>query len=157
MTATVELEEPTCRIVSERNVIVAVWRDAPTVSQIRAVTRVGRARRAIHQDGVVLVNIIVSGTPSFPEEVREEIKKIYQANLFSLGACHVVLVPGLAGVATRAFLGTVSLLRSTNNPSRIVGDLESALLWVQSCATASGESWRHAELVELFGHARGAA
>lgn len=154
--ATVELEEPTCRIVAERNVVVAVWRDAPTVSQVRAVGRVGRARRVVHQDGIVLVNVIVSGTPSFPEEVRAEIKELYRANHFALGACHVVLVPGLAGVATRAFLGTVSLLRRTNNPSRIVGDRESAVLWLLECATSRGEPWKRAELVELLDRAQAA-
>jgi hypothetical protein len=148
-TYSVELDEPTCRIVTARNVVIALWLDAPVVSQIQAIARVGRARKSKYPRGVVMVNVIVSGRPNFTQDVRDEVARLYQANLFALGACHAVLVGGLAGVATRAFLATVSLLRRSSAPSRVTGDVDSTVAWVH--AQANGvEPWAAPEIRALF-------
>jgi hypothetical protein len=152
MSLVIELDEPTCRIATERNVVIARWLDAPTLTQIQAVGRVGRARRAKYQDGIVLVNLIVSGKANFTQDVRDEIGRLFQANHFTIGACHVVLVPGLAGVATRAFLATVSLIARAKNPSRVVSTVDAAAEWVVERTKANGaERWHHTQVLDVFG------
>ncbi len=146
---TIELDEPTCRVVTARNIVVARWLDAPRVAHIQAIARIGRQRKAKYPRGVVMTNVIVTGRPDFTQEVRDEVAKLYEANLFALGACHAVLVGGLAGVATRAFLGTVSLLRRSSSPSRVTSDLDSTAAWVHAQANAV-ESWNSSEVRELF-------
>lgn len=148
-----ELEEPTCRIATSKNLVIARWMDAPTVTQIQAVGRVGRARRAKYQDGIALANLIVTGKPNFTQEVRDEIGRLFQANHFTLGACHVVLVPGLAGVATRAFLATVTLIARAKNPSRVVSTLDVAADWVVDRANVGAERWTRHEVLALFDEA----
>ncbi|CAN5584433.1 hypothetical protein BH09MYX1_BH09MYX1_54120 [soil metagenome] len=153
MTDSIELDEATCRIITSRNLAVALWRDAPAIGQVTAVGRVGRGLRLKYQNGTVLTNVIVSGKANFSEEVRDEVARLYEANHYALGACHAVLVGGLAGVATRAFLGTMSLLRRSQTPSRVVGDLDMAARWVHERAIAGGEVWQVAEVRRFFDRA----
>jgi hypothetical protein len=110
MTITV-IEHGTLRLVTERNVVVAAWRDAPSVAQLNAVERAGRVACVRYAGKTTLVNLILSGTPNFSGEVRAEVARMNGlTDLFPIAAAHVVLVPGIVGTTVRTFLYTSMFL-----------------------------------------------
>ena len=116
------------RIVVSRNIQVNLWLDAPQPEQVRVFSRTGAVQARRHPRGAALVNLMVSGTPSFSEEVRDGIVKLMkEPDTFRLGAAHVVLLDGFSGTAVRAFLSTVMLIGRPPIPNKVFGDAESAI------------------------------
>jgi hypothetical protein len=144
--------EPTCRIATARNLVVYSWRDAATLEQIRASGRVSRAMARKHPRGTGSLHIIAGGIPRFSDEVRAEAAKIRgDPSLSSLGVAEVVLVTGLAGVAARGFVSTVTLLGRAARPRKVFSDVPSAAAWLAPKLNAGGESWTAAELELVAG------
>jgi hypothetical protein len=138
------------RIVASRNIQVNVWLDAPTPEQVRVFSRIGAAHSRRHPRGAALINIMVSGTPSFSEEVRDGIVKLMKLpDMFRLGAAHVVLLDGLTGSAVRTFMSTVMLIGRPPIPNKVFGDAESAAAWLAPLLTQGPEPWTRVEIVQL--------
>lgn len=152
--STTVIDHGTLRLVTERNVVVAAWRDAPSVAQLNAVERAGRAAGARYASKTALVNLILSGTPNFSSEVRAEVARMNGlTDLFQVGAAHVVLVPGLVGTTVRTFLSTSMLLVKPHAPTRVFGDAEPAARWLSELLRPPGEPWTAAQLTALFARA----
>ncbi len=143
-------EETTFRFTRVRNVAVAAWRDAPTVSQLRLFERLGHAMNAPYPNGTALFNVVLSGKPDFSAEVRAETARVSAlSNMFVLATAHVVLVEGLVGAAVRAFLATSNLIGKPATPTKVFGSTSLAADWVLSRLAPSGEAWTKEELVAL--------
>lgn len=123
-------QQDTLRIVTAGNLVIASWFDAPTLEQMRAFRRASQALKQRHPEGTAMVNLIVTGTPRFSAEVREEAALQQKDALHNLGAAHVILVGGLVGTAVRGFLGTMILLGRSKNPTRVFGDVAPASAWL---------------------------
>jgi len=142
---------PQVELIASRNLALAIWRDAPTIEVLREVSRAGRALAKQQPNGSGLVNLLVSGTPRFSEDVRAEVVKIARdATLYPLGIARVFLVPGLAGVAVRAFLNTVTLVAGpSSRPLRAFTTLEDAAAWLAPKLEVGGQRWTPAEILAL--------
>lgn len=144
------IEEGTLRMLVERNLVVAAWREAPTVAQLRALERAGRSLEDQLPGKNVLLNLMISGTPNFSAEVREEAIRLSGVpDIFSLAAAHVILAQGLVGTAVRAFLSTVVLLSKPPTPTKIFGDKTPATTWLMEHLKASGEPWSRDQILSL--------
>jgi hypothetical protein len=142
--------DATFRIYSARNIQVNLWADAPTVEQMRAFGRIGTAHARRHPRGAALLNLMLSGTPSFSEEVRDETVRLMKLqDMFRLGAAHVVLLDGFKGTAVRAFISTVMLIARPPVPNKVFGDAESAAAWMLPMLAPGAEAWTAVEIVSL--------
>ncbi len=147
--------DSTFRIVTSRNVQVNVWSDAPTLEQMFVFGRTGAAHARQHPRGTALINLIVSGTPSFTEPVRAEaIKLVKESAIFSLGAAHVILVSGFAGTAVRAFMSTAIMVGRPNRPNKVFGELAPAAAWLAPLLTKGAQPWSSAALMALVAQIR---
>ena len=110
----------------------AVWRGPPGLVQLNALAITGESLfKRLSQKSVTL-NMMASGSPRFSEEARQRTAQItLEAETYSAGVAHVVLLPGLAGLTVRTFLRTVALLSSgTRRPVKTFSELEPAATWV---------------------------
>ncbi len=142
------------------NLMIAVWHDAPTSDQLRRLEALALDREVDDASALLLVNLVISGTPRFDYDVREQVGRlIKEGRSFRLGTAHVVLVPGLAGVATRAFLSAYLLLsRGAAGPVRLFTEIEPAAKWGASLLDERAPGvWTAAELADTLKQAREAA
>ncbi|MFO0760267.1 MAG: hypothetical protein U0359_27545 [Byssovorax sp.] len=147
---TIVHEDPTLRIAVARNVLVSVWSDAPTVEQMRAFGNAGRALyRARGGDGG-LINAVLRGTPRFSDGVRDEAVRLSREIMLPRGVVHLILVEGLAGAATRAFLSTVVLLARPKIPTRVSSDARDACAWLAPLLTVGAERWTTQSLLDVY-------
>lgn len=107
-------------------VVAAVWMDAPKLEQMKIFARHSRAVSRAH-DGSALFNLVIDGTPSFDSAVRAEAEALTRESVNRRGALHVILVDGLRGAATRAFLSGLVMLRQSSTPTKVVADVPTAL------------------------------
>jgi hypothetical protein len=142
---------PQVEVIASRNLAVVVWRDTPTLEVLREITRAGRTLAKQQPNGSGLINLFVSGTPRFSEDVRAEVVKIARdATLYPLGIARVFLLPGLAGVAVRAFLNTVTLVAGpSSRPLRAFTKLEEAAAWLAPKLEVGGQRWTPEEILAL--------
>ena len=141
-------EDETNRHAVEKNVHLVVWFDAPNVEQMFEYGRCADAVAKRNPSGSALLNLVVDGMPRFSGEVREAAKKHTQKGLHTVGAAHVILVPGLLGSAVRGFLGTTVLLGRPKNPTKVFGDLDAATCWMLGrLHDAGGPRWSADDLL----------
>lgn len=142
---------PQVETSASRNLLVFAWFDVPSVAVTREVARVARTVAKKHPSGSGLMNVFLGGTPRFSDEVRAEIVKIdHDPSLFPLGIARVILVPGLAGVAVRVFLNTVTLLaRQPLRPVQAFSGFSQAAAWLAPRLESGGEAWTAQEIVAL--------
>src|SRR2546428_8586344 len=104
-----------------RNLVIGVWREAPTVAQLRLVDT--QARRAGSVAPVGYINAILSGSGRFPPEVRAEVARhARDSTLARAGIAHLVLLPGWQGPAARAFVRGAIALAQSPYPNRVFRD-----------------------------------
>lgn len=139
-------EDGTFRIVLCENVLAAVWFDAPNEGQMREFRRVSVAMQKDHPKGTSLLNIVCDGTPRFQPGVRDEAARLMKERIHKLGSAHVVLVDGLRGSATRAFLNTAILVGRPRAPARVFAELPPAVTQVHSWLARGAATWTAAEL-----------
>ena len=124
-------KDETLTVAFAPRLIVAVWRDAPTFPQMLRLRAASEEQRRRAADGAALLNLVLSGTPSFSNDVRKEATSQTQATSgWGIANAHVVLVDGFRGVAVRSFFGTMMLLARTDVPTKVFGELETAVRWV---------------------------
>jgi len=116
---------------SERNLTIARWDGVPTVDQLRAIGAANDAIATTHPGGGGLLNVVIGGTPRFDEALRTEAMRLARIEgARGLGAAHVVLVPGLAGMTVRTFFSTLTLVSQPKSPTRTFDDLDAAASWL---------------------------
>lgn len=147
--------DPTLTIAVADNLQISVWRDAPTLAQMRAFSRAAHDVRRVHSRGAALFNAVLSGTPRFTDEVREEARRLTMEGEFTLGVAHVILVGGLGGVAARAFLATVVLLGRPREATRVFGEVPAAASWLaaQLALAAEGPRWTGKMIADAYDRA----
>ncbi len=106
----------------EGKLLVAGWFDAPRIEHMLKVEEVAKA----HGHELALCNAVVRGKPRFTEDVREAGIRMVRRNAFRAGSAHLILVEGLAGAATRAFLGMILLVGKANQQARVFGETDAA-------------------------------
>lgn len=144
--------DATFRIVTHGIVMFAVWRDAPTEDQMRALGRTSRVFAREHALKTALWNVVLSGKPSFAEAVRSEVNaQTADASLSSLGRAHVVLIDGFTGAAVRAFIGASILASRPKAPTKVFGDLATAATWLAERVAGIAGAPDAAELTRLHG------
>lgn len=124
--------EDTFRMVQLGCVIVNVWLDAPTHEQMQVYATTAR-RLSAHHQGTYLLNVAIDGTPRFDARVRDEAARLTAEAVNARGTCHVVLVAGFRGAATRAFLSSLLLLQRTRSRTTVVADLPAAVQHACGC------------------------
>ena len=153
--AEIFFENETARISIDRNVVVAAWFQEPRVpKELREMERAGKKVSSKHKSGGVLFNVILSGKPSFSEEVRTEVNRITSDDtLYTAATAHVILVEGFIGSAVRAFLATALVVSRTKTPNKTFTDVASAAKWVnERLAAAKIEGWTEGDLAAFVGH-----
>ena len=152
MPETIAFENETARIAYDRNVAVTVWFDAPRTSlALLEMEKVGKKLLAAHKEETALLNVIVSGTPSFSEEVRKEVTRIMADDtLFARASAHVILVEGFVGSAVRAFVSTALVLSRTTTPNKVFGDLDGAASWLTQRLDKGPVAWSPGDLVGMM-------
>jgi hypothetical protein len=149
-------EDDVLSLVGSKNVRVAIWRDAPTLAQMKEVDRAARALARENPAGTGWVNLVVDGVPRFTQDVREEVGRLTRENTpNALANAHVILLDGFRGVAVRAFFSTVLLVTRSAVPFRAFGDIESASRWMAPLLAPSGVTWDAQSLAAVVAEARG--
>ena len=141
--------DPTLTVYALGNLCIAVWRDAPKKGQVAMVQHSFFSQAGKHGH-LALVNLIVSGTPNFTEDTRQEAKALQHDKRGKIHAtAYVILVGGFAGAATRAFISGVTLLTRTKSHTRVFADIPSSVRWLEGeIPKVPGVSWRIGELLE---------
>ena len=112
------------------HLFVAVWDNAPELSQMEAMAEYGRAFESGH-GAAALVNIAASGRPSFSDDVRRiSVELTRDPMLFQLARAHVILMTGFTGIAVRSFINTFLLLGNPPRPTRMVASIDDAAAWL---------------------------
>ena len=144
MRGDVVFENETARIAALDNVLVVRWADAPrTTFELKEFEKAGKRIASEFDKRAVFANVIVSGTPSFSQEVRDEVARLTSSPMFHLGTAQIILVDGLAGVAVRAFLSTAFLLSRAKAPNKVFGDLRRGIDWMHARLGDGPVSWTH--------------
>ena len=142
MDETVAFENETARIATRDNVLVVRWADAPrTTVELKEFAKTGKLVADRFGKRAVFANVIVSGTPSFSQEVRDEVARLTATPMFHLGTAQIILVQGLAGVAVRAFLSTAFLVSRAKAPNKVFGDLTYGIDWMHARLREGPVSW----------------
>ena len=152
MPETVAFENAVARFTHDRNVAVAAWFEAPRTSvELLEMEKVGKKLLSQYKEETALFNVIVSGTPSFSEEVRKEVTRITSDDtLFAKASAHVLLVEGFVGSAVRAFVSTALVLSRTKTPNKVFADVDGAATWVKTKLDGGPVVWMPGDLVGLM-------
>lgn len=142
-----DVQDSTLSLACVRGLVIAVWRDAPTGGQLRELRRAMEEARERFET-TALINLVLSGTPSFSAEVRDESARLTRDNDWTLGTAHIVLVDGFTGVAVRSFFSTMLLLGRPKVPTKVFGSLEDGCVWLEAILRSSDMPWTAASLAD---------
>ena len=145
----IRYDDGVCRLTQAGNLLVATWFDAPNVEQMREFRRTSVAMQKDHPQGTAMVNTICDGTPRFMPGVRDEAVALMKERIHRLGAAHIVLVDGLRGSATRAFLTTVILVGRPRAPSRVFAEIAPAVEQMNAWLARGATPWTLPDLRTL--------
>lgn len=132
------LENDRCVLATVRNVGLAGWRGAPSAQTfVRGTRWDARFLRVSQRRAGAL--IVVTGRPDFADDTRRAANKLAsEPKIFELGFAHVILMPGLAGSAVRAFISTVLLVARPPAPAKVFANSRDAVAWLASALSAHG-------------------
>ena len=116
--------------IQRANALLMAWYDAPQPGHMLTVLRLMRETHEQSGARIGFMQFIVRGTPAFSEQVREEgVKMVVESTAHVAASAHVLEVPGLIGVATRAFLSTLLLAGRARAPARVFRGIDDATPW----------------------------
>lgn len=142
---------PSLRLSTSRNLLIGEWRETPVVEDVAAIERGSRSLNRQYA-GCGILNLVLRGTPRFTDDVRAALVRLNaDPTAFALGSARVLLIPGLAGVAVRAFLNTVQLVSRPTRPVQVFGDPRVAAAWLAPKIALPGVRWSHEEIDALVG------
>jgi hypothetical protein len=129
---TTEFQDEILHLVAGPRIIVAAWRDAPTMVHMKPLWDLNAAiRRRLGDDHVAYANVVLSGTPLFSSEVREEVTALSRDyGSRGIAQANLILLEGFAGTAVRAFLSTMNLIARTKAPVKVFGTREETEHWL---------------------------
>jgi hypothetical protein len=134
-------------IARARTVAFVGWRGTPRAEDVAEWHRLGTTLEKAHPRSTACVDLVLTGTPSFTEDVRREAQSLAaDRGIFHLGFVHVLLMPGFAGVAVRGFIGTILHISRPHAPTKVVGSIADASSWLAPKLSAQG--WTERELAE---------
>lgn len=136
----------TLSLIAVRNVLFAVWREAPTLRHLEKLFEQTQATRSQWPKGGALVDLILTGTPRFSNEVRKEAVRQFRAEPRDLCSAHVILLRGLSGVAVRAFFNGVIMLARPVAPAGVFSSQDEAAKWMMPHMARGTPSWTCSEL-----------
>lgn len=142
-------------MVVHRNLLALAWYDAPRPGHLLEVLRT--VEDLHRRNGFYgLLNVVVRGTPSFPEQVREEGRRLIQETTGWGGVtAHVMEVEGFAGTAARMFLSTMMLVgRGRSSNAQFFGDHHTGCEWLAPRLTKPERPWSIAELENVYADLR---
>lgn len=143
-------EDATFHVATCQNLVAMLWCEAPTAEQLRAFERIGRRVGRASKGTGVLWNVMLRGTPRFSEEARGELVRLMRGEEFLPRAnAHIILVPGVAGAAVRAFMNTAVLLGRSKLPARFFGDPGEAATWLAPHLAGTALDADREQLLEL--------
>lgn len=146
-------QDPVVRISATGPLLVAVWREVPGMPQMRALIAANDSHRALLAGGKqAFINIVLSGTPRFSEEVRAETAHlIRRASSWRCATAHVIQTPGLKGVAIRTFMNTAVMVARPTVPTRVFADIGAAARWLPAHLPArAGQPLCEAEVLGVL-------
>ena len=149
----IQYEDGTFRITIASNLLLATWFDAPTEGQMREFRRASVAMQKDHPKGTASANLVCDGTPRFHPGVRDEAARLMRERIHRLGSAHVVLVDGLRGSATRAFLNTAILVGRPKAPSRVFAALPPAIDQLSVWLAPGPQRWSRGDLERVVARA----
>lgn len=149
-------EDARVRIVSDGELLIAVWTNAPLGEQMRAL---GAAQLGHHdQLGAlkqIFVNLVIDGTPEFSDEVRKSAVELSRrGETWETITAHIIMIPGLRGIAVRSFVSTFVLLARAWERTSVFGDVQAAAKWI---AKKHGSRWTEQRVEEALTDAGAAA
>ena len=134
-----------------RNLVLTAWLDAPEGAHARAMGSAILGVSSRYGLDFGILDTIISGTPRFTDEFRDENVKIMRdSRMQGHGAAHVVTLGGLGGVAVRAFLSTVFLLGRSASPNRVFGEPHAAATWLAPVVSTGREKWTAPEILAAY-------
>lgn len=143
---------------TRRNLLALAWYDAPRAGHLLSVMRVVEDLHRMHGK-YGLLDVVVRGTPSFPEQVREEGKRLIETTGGWGGVtAHIIEVEGFAGTATRMFLSTMMLMgRGRGADARVFAAHPEGCAWLSRVLSRAGNEWTPFELEAVYREVRGIA
>jgi hypothetical protein len=105
------------------------------------------------------LDVVVRGTPSFPDQVREEGRRLIETTHGWGGVTsHIIEVEGFAGTATRMFLSTMLLMgRGRASNQRVFARAPEGCAWLANVLSRVENPWSVAELEQAYGEVRAIA
>ena len=125
------------RLASDGNLMLAAWLNAPTMPQMNKMWELNLVLRGKFPR-VGYLGLILSGVPNFSNDVRQEAARQSSVSEQDLATAHVVLVSGIVGAAARTFLTTVTLIARPKQPTKVFGELEAAVRWIEPILNQPG-------------------
>lgn len=115
-----------------RTVLAIAWYDAPRSGHLLEVSRQVQAVHRATNLAPALFNVVVRGTPRFPDDVREEgARLVRETSGFHATTAHIVEVDGFAGSATRMFLSAMVMFARPRPTLRVFADHREGAKWLQ--------------------------
>jgi hypothetical protein len=144
-------DDAVLRVGVTRNLVVFAWSAAPDAGHVRSLSRAMSTVSGKNGGRFASMNIVVSGTPRFSDQMREEMVKLLKdPKLQGVGSAHVVNAPGLAGTAVRTFLSTVLLLARPAAPHKVFPSVAEGAAWLAPLLAKDakdGQPWAAAEIL----------
>ncbi len=138
-------------MITRRNLLALAWYDAPRPGHLLSVLRVVEDLHRVHGK-YGLLDVVVRGTPSFPEQVRDEGKRLIEGTSGWGGVtAHIIEVEGFAGTATRMFLSTMMLMgRGRGADARVFATHPDGCAWLARVLSRTGNEWTPQELETAY-------
>lgn len=145
-------------MMTRRNLLALAWYDAPRPGHLLAVQRVVEDLHKTHGK-YGLLDVVVRGTPSFPDQVREEGRRLIETTHGWGGVtAHIIEVEGFAGTATRMFLSTMLLMgRGRAADQKVFARSNEGCAWLSNVLSRNENTWSAAELERIYTEVRGIA
>lgn len=141
-------EASNLRIAADADVLVSAWTDAPRPGQLPLIADLTEGRLRERERGLFSVNVVLSRSPNFSAQVREEATAPTRRKLTKLGVTHIIMFSAFKGVAVRGFIGTMLLLARSTVETRVYGNFAEALPFMCTALGASSEqAWTQARLL----------
>lgn len=122
-------DDGTLKLGATKNLIVAVWRETPTVEQLRLIEE--KSREQSKHGAIGYINAILAGSGRFPPEVRAEVTRLARdAAIPRVGTAHLVLLSGWQGPAARAFVRAAIAIARSPYVNRVFRDAGSCSSWM---------------------------
>ncbi len=140
--------DSTLVVAESENLLLAVWWDAPTATQMDVVARAARAMERRATAGSAFAQFVITGTPRFSSDVRRKAQEM-SGKHSDLGVAHVIEVGGLAGAAARAFLSALILIARDDTPVRVFSVPEEGAQWLASWLGGATAGWSAERILEV--------